>query len=117
VPTGHRSYTHEVDPAAARRLLGLPPGASPGQIEAAFRVQVRSAHPDRGGDAERFQRVVEARRVLLAPRRSSHATLRPARPPAQVQFAPSSSLLRQVAVIVIRRLAERRQGPRPRRVI
>jgi hypothetical protein len=106
-----------VDQAAARRLLRLPAGASARQVEAAFRVQVRSAHPDLGGDAECFQQVVEARKVLLAPSRSPIVTPRTPRRPAQVQFVPSSSLFRQVAVIVIRRLVERRQGPRPRRVI
>ena len=49
----------------ARALLGLSPTCSVADIEIAFRRQALLAHPDRGGDPERFKALVESRRVLL----------------------------------------------------
>jgi hypothetical protein len=46
--------------AAAFDRLGLGPGASREQVKAAYREQVKDAHPDHGGDHEEFQRVREA---------------------------------------------------------
>ena len=51
---------------AARRLLGVRPGVAANDIEAAFRRAARSAHPDRGGDAELFRDLVTARDLLVA---------------------------------------------------
>ena len=47
-------------------LLGVDAGANRGEVTAAFRATVRKVHPDVGGNAEAFQRLVEARNVLLA---------------------------------------------------
>lgn len=55
---------------AARRLLGVRPGAAATVVEAAFRGAARSAHPDRGGDAELFRELVSARDLLIAPLQS-----------------------------------------------
>ena len=47
-------------------LLGVGTGATREEVTAAFRATVRKVHPDVGGDTETFQRLVEARNVLLA---------------------------------------------------
>ncbi len=47
-------------------LLGLQPGASPDAIEAAFRAKAKTAHPDKGGSAEAFRMLNEARLAALA---------------------------------------------------
>ncbi len=64
-----------MDRDSAARLLGVPAGASPEQVESAFRARVRLGHPDRfppgsdaGADATRaMQALTEARRTLVAP--------------------------------------------------
>jgi len=53
--------------AAAAALLGVDADADPDEVRRAYRVWVRIAHPDAGGDPEHFARVGEARRVLLQP--------------------------------------------------
>lgn len=53
------------DLKAARRLLGVKPGADAGVLTTAFREAARRTHPDReGGDAEAFRQVLEAYRLL-----------------------------------------------------
>ena len=48
------------------RLLGLESGSSTDEIKKAFRKKSLIYHPDRnGGNAEMFQRLVEARERLL----------------------------------------------------
>ena len=42
------------------RALGISPGASQEEIQAAFRRLAKQHHPDAGGDAERFQAVADA---------------------------------------------------------
>lgn len=49
--------------------LGLDPSATPEQIRAAYRKAAKRAHPDAGGDADAFQRVVGAYVVLSDPAR------------------------------------------------
>lgn len=49
---------------AARRLLDVPSSAGPDEVERAFRRLAAAAHPDRGGDPERFRQLVEARTAL-----------------------------------------------------
>ncbi|MCU1351479.1 MAG: hypothetical protein JWM05_688 [Acidimicrobiales bacterium] len=53
-----------MDAVRARTLLGLRPGAEPAEVERAFREQAWRVHPDRGGDPEQFQELVEARDLL-----------------------------------------------------
>jgi hypothetical protein len=45
---------------AAFSVLGLQPGASEAEVQAAYREKVKEAHPDHGGDEETFRRVREA---------------------------------------------------------
>jgi curved DNA-binding protein CbpA len=44
--------------------LGIKPGASSDEIEAAYRQKARFAHPDAGGSTEAMQRLNDARRKL-----------------------------------------------------
>jgi hypothetical protein len=98
-----RAYRRGVDAAAARRLLGVSPLATPREIEAAFRARALATHPDRGGAPESFRLVVEARRTLLAPD--------PGRRPPPVTVVPDVTVLRQLLTAVLRRLLDR---PPPR---
>jgi hypothetical protein len=50
----------------ARRLLGVAPGASPAEVDRAFRRRARAAHPDHGGDADAFRKLVVARSLLTS---------------------------------------------------
>jgi hypothetical protein len=52
--------------AEAMRLLGVPDNFTREDILAAFRREVKKAHPDRGGTAEQFRELVTARDRLLA---------------------------------------------------
>ena len=53
--------------ASAWEVLGLDPGASAAEVQAAFRALSRRLHPDApGGDAEAFQALVEARNTVLS---------------------------------------------------
>ncbi|RTL79433.1 MAG: J domain-containing protein [Hyphomicrobiales bacterium] len=53
-----------------REILALPIESllKPSDISAAFRQLAKTAHPDAGGSAERYQRIVKARDALLAKR-------------------------------------------------
>ena len=55
--------------AHAALLLGVEENASVDDIQRAWRVWVRLAHPDTGGDREHFDELMRARRCLMA---SSH---------------------------------------------
>jgi curved DNA-binding protein CbpA len=46
------------------QVLGVVSTASRDQIRTAYRVKVRSAHPDHGGDPEQFAMIAEAWEVL-----------------------------------------------------
>ncbi|MGV1006016.1 MAG: J domain-containing protein [Candidatus Nanopelagicales bacterium] len=48
-------------------VLGIPPEATAADVKAAYRRAALSAHPDRGGDAERFHAVARANEVLSDP--------------------------------------------------
>jgi hypothetical protein len=48
------------------RLLGVPADYTRADVLAAFRRKAKTAHPDAGGSAEAFQKLVEARDRLLA---------------------------------------------------
>lgn len=53
-----------MDASEARALLKVPPGSGRADLERAFRRQIRTAHPDRGGNAAVFHALVQARDVL-----------------------------------------------------
>jgi len=53
-------------PFDAWKELGLKPGATKDEVEAAFRAQAKKRHPDAGGSTEAFQRLERARREALA---------------------------------------------------
>ncbi|MEI9964864.1 MAG: DnaJ C-terminal domain-containing protein [Caulobacteraceae bacterium] len=48
----------------ARQVLGAAAGADAAALAQAYRRAVKTAHPDRGGDAERLREVVDAHRLL-----------------------------------------------------
>jgi curved DNA-binding protein CbpA len=53
------------DRRSPHAILGVEPGASTEEVTAAAREKIKTAHPDRGGSTEAFQRVKEARDRLL----------------------------------------------------
>ncbi|HEY3832721.1 MAG TPA: J domain-containing protein [Acidimicrobiia bacterium] len=55
-----------MDGTRARALLGVSSHATPDELRQAFRRQALSTHPDRGGDAARFDETVVAFRALSA---------------------------------------------------
>jgi hypothetical protein len=60
----------------ARRTLGVPFGASPQDVDRAFRRLARQLHPDHGGDAAHFRELAQARVLLRgAPRDELRAPL------------------------------------------
>jgi hypothetical protein len=63
-----RSCRAGMRPAEAAIVLGLPETGiySHDDIQRAFRLQVKSAHPDAGGTDEAFQAATQARSVLLS---------------------------------------------------
>lgn len=54
---------------AARRLLGVGPNATPGEIRGAYRSKMVQAHPDRGGAHNEAARLTAARDRLLKKKR------------------------------------------------
>ncbi len=79
----------------ARAILKLAADAAPSTWRAAFQREVKAAHPDRGGDPERFRLVIQAyaflKTVDVAPRRPVRASPRPrpsAAAAARAQPAP-----------------------------
>jgi hypothetical protein len=88
----------------ARRLLGVPVNFTRDDIIAAFRREALKAHPDVGGTAEQFRKLVEARDRLLA----SIGTSEPA--PRQPKYAESGThRYRPVRLGQIRRISGTRQ--------
>ncbi len=55
-----------MDGSRARALLGVSAHATPEELRRAFRRAALSTHPDRGGDATRFDETVSAFRSLSA---------------------------------------------------
>jgi DnaJ-domain-containing protein 1 len=47
------------------KVLGVPSGADDDEIKAAARALKKEYHPDTGGDIEKFNRVLEAEKLLL----------------------------------------------------
>jgi len=56
----------ETDVARARRLLKLPPSATPEDIRASYRRLAAEMHPDRGGSNARLAALNAARDLLLS---------------------------------------------------
>jgi hypothetical protein len=71
----------------ALRLLELKPDYTRDNVISAFRRAVKKAHPDLGGTAEMFQKLLEARDRLLAALGMS------ARAPKPPQYAPSGATI------------------------
>ena len=69
----------------ARALLGVPENYTKADVLAAFRRTAKAAHPDAGGTAEMFRRLVEARERLLA------AIGTKAPPPKPPTYAPKGA--------------------------
>jgi curved DNA-binding protein CbpA len=53
-------------------LLGVKRGASPAELDRAFRKKAKELHPDKGGDAEAFNQLSQAIRVLRDPDKRAH---------------------------------------------
>ena len=84
-------------PSRARLVLGVAPGASPAQVEAAYRARAWAAHPDRGGAPAAFTDLADARRALLSAGPGAH------RPPAPVRVVPDRDPLRRLVRAALRR--------------
>jgi hypothetical protein len=74
--------------AEAMALPGVPGDYTTADVLAAFRRNAKEAHPDAGGTAEMFRRLVEARDRLL----SAIGTSAP--PPKPPQYAPRGARIR-----------------------
>ena len=79
--------------AEARRILGLEAGADAQAVGRAYRLAVKDAHPDHGGDAGRLGQVLEAHKLLVklakvrtvfAAARTTAAPPPPPRPPPRI---------------------------------
>jgi curved DNA-binding protein len=77
-------------PAQARAILGLAAEAPPSTWRAAFQREVKSAHPDHGGDSERLRLVIEAWRVLQREAPKPRRAASPARPRPAPEPAPAA---------------------------
>lgn len=82
-----------MDGSAARAVLGVAPGTSRAEIDNAFRRLAKAAHPDRGGSAATFRRLLQARQVALdaaSPHAPASLGRRRSRPP--VPFIDAAAL-------------------------
>jgi hypothetical protein len=93
--------------AAAIRLLGVPADFTKEDVLAAFRREVKKVHPDVGGTAAQFHKLVEARNRLLAALGTSAP---PPKPPA---YAPKGATVTYRGVSVNK---QRRLGSSTRRL-
>jgi DnaJ-class molecular chaperone len=50
----------------AFQLLGLEPGVSPAEVQAAYKRLAFQAHPDQGGSAEQFEELNQAAKAAKA---------------------------------------------------
>lgn len=85
--------------AEALALLGVPVDYTYDDVIAAFRREVKKVHPDMGGTAEQFRRLVEARDRLLA------ALGAKAPEPKMPSYAPKGA---QIVYRVVRQRSSRR---------
>ena len=79
----------------AALLLGVDESASADDVQRAWKVWVRLAHPDAGGDRDHFEALMRARRVLLANLVQANAVEANTAPAAQ-QAVPDRPSLRSV---------------------
>ena len=79
----------------AALLLGVDESASADDVQRAWKVWVRLAHPDAGGDRDHFEALMHARRVLLASVVQAKAVEADAAPAAE-HAAPDRPSLRSV---------------------
>ena len=86
----------------AALLLGVDESASADDVQRAWKVWVRLAHPDVGGDRDHFEELMRARRVLLANMVQVNAVTADIAPAAE-QVVPDRPSLR----CVVRRPARR----------
>ena len=56
-------------------VLGVAPGASPGEVRAAWRRVARATHPDNGGDARAFSAAAAAYAQLAETAEPPHAVV------------------------------------------
>jgi hypothetical protein len=91
--------------AEGMQLLGVPPGYTREDINAAFRRMAKLAHPDAGGSGELFRRTVQARDRLLDSLGIQETA------PATPQFAPKGLRVhyRRVRSVGPRRLGHTRR--------
>ena len=72
-PRSKPALTPTDEPQSIWTLLGVSPGVTAAELKAAYRKRAIETHPDHGGDAESFRRVVaayaEARKRIAKPRR------------------------------------------------
>ncbi len=85
----------------ARALLGVSPSADVDEIKRAFRRIARTAHPDHGGSAEAFQRLIDAQLIALAGRQQPPSTAR--RVPRRAWISGGDSATHRVSVVDCRR--------------
>ena len=63
VVSGKNSQRESFDEACA--IFGVEPEASLEEIERLWKVKINFAHPDHGGDPERFKRLEKARAIII----------------------------------------------------
>ena len=63
VPSGKTGDRENFEEACA--IVGIDPGASLEEIKRLYQIKVQYAHPDKGGDPERFKRLTKAYEYIL----------------------------------------------------
>lgn len=80
------------DRAEAAALLGVSPDADATEVRRAYRMWVRVAHPDAGGDPAHFARLTQARRIMLRQAWRPVPTNPAPRPPLGAMLRPPAHL-------------------------
>jgi curved DNA-binding protein CbpA len=79
--------------------LGVAKNATTAEIRAAYRKRARKAHPDGGGDADKFQELVKAHGILIDPlRREKYDTTGDETETTADTFETDSFILAQMSV-------------------
>ena len=91
-------------------ILGVPPGASPEELTAAFRALAKQSHPDTAGDTpaatERMAEINAAYESLRSARRGRGGRSRPASAPGPTAPAPGSWLAQRIRTALGRELLD-----------